>query len=87
MKLETSTGLEFEYDEKMLDDMELVDALCELQDNPTVLPKIIRMMMGEDGKAQLYEHCRDAETGKVSLSRVNTEVAEIFTLMTGAIKK
>lgn len=85
--MKTSTGLEFVCDPSVYDDMELLDALCELQENPVVLPKVIRMMMGDEGKKALYEHCRDPKTGKVSFEAIDREIAEIFDLMSGALKK
>ncbi len=85
--MQTSTGLEFNIDENLWDDMELVDALGELQENPLAISKVILLMFGEEGKKDLYEHCRDPKTGKVSTRLVDKEVSEIFQILSSNIKK
>ena len=46
----TSAGFEFELDEKVLDNMELVDAVAESEENPTAVSQVCLLLLG---KAQL----------------------------------
>lgn len=84
--MRTSSGFEFELDPKRLDDMELIEALADLDKNPTGIPRVLRLILGDDGKDRLYEHCRD-ESGRVPASRVGAELTEIFRLGQESIKK
>ena len=84
--MRTASGFEFELDPKQLDDMELIEALADLDKNPTGIPRVLRLILGDDGKGRLYEHCRD-ESGRVPASRVAAELVEIFRLGQDAVKK
>lgn len=47
IKGETKTGFAFELEEAVLDNMELVDALAEMQeDDPLALSAVVRMVLG-----------------------------------------
>ena len=51
-KGETKTGFTFELEEAVLDNMELVDALAEMQeDDPLALSAVVRMVLGSKRKA------------------------------------
>lgn len=73
----TSSGFEFELQEHVLDDMELLDAIVEADENPAAIPKIVNMVLGKEGKQRLYDHLR-TEHGNVPIMKVAAEVAEIF---------
>lgn len=76
--VKTPSGFELDIDEKSLDDMELLDMIAELMDGNTLrLPKILTKICGNDGKKQLYEHCRDAN-GRVPSEAISKEIADIF---------
>lgn len=77
MKITTGTGLKLEIDPAVFDDMELIDTLSELEDNPLVLSKLIKMLFGEEGKRALYDHCRD-ESGRVTTASINAELTDVF---------
>ena len=64
-------------DENILDDMELFDAVAELQDgNGMMIPKVVSKVCGDQKKA-VYDHCR-AEDGRVPVQAVTEIVSEIF---------
>lgn len=73
----TSSGFEFQLEEHVLDNMELLDAIVEADENPTVIPKIVNMVLGKEGKKRLYDHLR-TEKGNVPIMAVASKVAEIF---------
>ena len=72
----TSTGFEFSIDEKVLDDMELVDAIAETETNPTAISTVLTLLLGKR-KKELYDHLR-TEDGRVPVSSISEAVTEIF---------
>lgn len=75
--LETKTGFRIEADEKCLDDMELFEAVVDLQNgNVFAIKTIAEKMCGKNKKA-LYDHCRDA-SGRVPVQAVTAEINDMF---------
>lgn len=77
-KGKTVTGFEFDVDEEVRDDMELLESLTRLDRGEVgVLPDVMVSLLGEEQKKRLYDHCR-SEKGRVSSKRVMQELASIF---------
>lgn len=73
----TSTGFEYVIEDTVLDDMELLEMLTDIdKGDASKLPEVVYLLFGEDGKRALYDHCR--ENGRVKISRIGKELAEIF---------
>lgn len=77
IKGKTTSGFDFQLEEHVLDNMELLDAIVEADENPALIPKIVNMVLGKEGKKRLYDHLR-TEMGNVPIMAVAAEVAEIF---------
>lgn len=78
MKGKTKSGFAYTLRDGFADDMELLELLVEMDDgNASVLPKVLTRLLGEDQKKKLYDHCR-TEDGRVPMSAVAEEVAQIF---------
>ncbi|MCI5698476.1 MAG: hypothetical protein MR269_05555 [Clostridiales bacterium] len=75
-EIKTSTGFVCEINPVILDDMELLDALAEAEENALVMTKILNKVLGPQ-KAALYDHVR-AEDGRVPIEAAAKELAEIF---------
>lgn len=74
-KGKTQNGFKYEIDEKVLDDMELIDAMAAAQgEDPTQISTVVVKIFGEDQRKKLYDHVR-TEDGRVPI----TEVADIIT--------
>lgn len=73
----TKTGFEFEFDELRLDDMEFVELAAAVDENVTLLPKLLNMVLGEEQKKRLYDHLR-TEDGRVPTQAVADAIEEIF---------
>lgn len=77
----TSSGFQCEIDTEVMDDMEILDLLLEMEDNPKnsliYYNKIMKKMMDEETKNRLYDHLRE-ENGRVPASKFATEFNEIF---------
>lgn len=77
MKGKTSTGFEFDIEDERLDDMELVDIMAEIDENPLLMPKLCKMLLGEEQKKRLYDHLR-SEDGRVPIEATTNAIQEIF---------
>ena len=81
MKGKTSTGFKFEIPDEALDDMEVLDALIDLDaGEPSGLKAAMIGLIGMDGRKALYEHCKK-ESGRVSAGLVMNEFKEILEAM------
>lgn len=70
-------GFEFEIEENALDNMELVDAMAEAQeDDPTKFSKAVLILLGKEQRDRLYDHVR--KDGRVAISDVTEAFVEIF---------
>lgn len=77
MKGKTSTGFEFDIEDERLDDMELVDIMAEIDENPLLMAKLCKMLLGDEQKKRLYDHLRNEE-GRVPIEATTNAIQEIF---------
>lgn len=77
IKGETRTGFKFEIEDKRLNNYELLEALSEVDENPLVLPRVIKLLLGESKAKALKNHVRDDE-GFVSSEQLSDEIKDIF---------
>ena len=74
----TSSGFNWQIAEDALDDMELLDALTELDKGRLEsVSGVCLHLLGKAQRTALYDHRRD-ETGRVRMSAVSDEIAEII---------
>lgn len=74
----TKSGFSFTLDDKVFDDMELLESLVDIdKGNSAALPMVVSKILGKEQKNALYEHCRD-DDGRVPVSKVGQELTEIF---------
>lgn len=76
LKGKTKTGFEYEFDENLFKDYELVELLAEVDDNPLVLPQIFKKLIGDRVK-DLKDHARD-ENGVVDIEKMVIEFEDII---------
>ena len=74
-KLES--GFEYEVAEEVRDNMELLDAIVEADENPLAVSKVVKLLLGENQRRKLYDYLR-TEKGNVPILAVSNAVAEIF---------
>lgn len=78
MKGTTSSGFEYNLDETALDDYELLEDLCELDNGNTArIISALNRLLGTEQKDRLKEHLRE-ENGRVPASKMMIEMGEIF---------
>ena len=72
------SGFEIELEETALDNMELVDALADLNDgNALQMSRIVTLILGKDGKKRLYDHLRTAD-GRVPCEAVEQDIIDLM---------
>lgn len=71
------SGITLSIDEGIMDDMEILDALSELEEgNGAAISKLCTRLLGTDEKKKLYDHLR--ENGRVKVTAVTKTITEIF---------
>ena len=54
----TKSGFTYCIPEKRIQNMELLDALTELETNGAALPKVVNLLLDANAKQKLYDHVR-----------------------------
>lgn len=74
----TESGFSIELEESALGNMEVLDALSDLDEgNPLAMSRLVVKLLGKDGKKRLYDHLR-TEDGRVPASAVESTIMELF---------
>lgn len=76
----TSTGFEFDVSADALDDWELLEELAQLETDGSKIVSVCRRLLGYESTQRLKEHCR-GENGRVSVTAMDNELSEIFTIL------
>lgn len=78
IKGKTKSGFAYTLRDGFADDMELLELLVDVDDGKSgALPKVLTKLLGDEQKRKLYDHCR-TDDGRVPMSAVADEVAQIF---------
>lgn len=71
-------GFEYEVDDALLNDMELLDALSEAQsENPLSMSTVVKKLLGDEQKKKLYDIVRKKD-GTVPIEKVTQSIVDIF---------
>ncbi len=74
----TKNGFVFEITDERTDNMELIDALADLDDgNPLAVSKVLTLLLGPEQKKKMYDFVR-TEDGIVSAQTVSEMIVEIL---------
>lgn len=75
---ETSTGFKYSIEDGAIDDYELLEILCKIdQGDYGLVPEMVDKLLGDEEKQRLKDHVRN-ESGRVPATRMLSEVMEIF---------
>ena len=77
LKGTTTSGFKFEIEDKRLNNYELLEAISEVEESPLALPRVIKLLLGDNKAKALKNHVRDDE-GFVSSEKLSAEIMEIF---------
>lgn len=72
----TSSGFVYEIAENRLKNYELLELIAEVDDNPLLMTKVVKLLLGDDAE-RLKDHVRD-EDGLVAIDLMEKEITEIF---------
>lgn len=75
----TKTGFSYEVSDGAFNNMELVDAMAELDEggHPFALSRVCLLLLGKEQRKRLYDHIRE-EDGKVPPQKMGEEIADII---------
>ena len=74
----TESGFEFELEDDILDDYELLEVLHKIDKGDYgLVPDMVKKLLGVEQKESLKNHIR-TDKGKVSSSRMMDEIMQIF---------
>lgn len=73
----TNSGFEFCIEKERVENYELVELLGEVDSNPILLPKVVRLFLGDEQTERFKNHLRD-DKGFVSTEKLMNELLEIF---------
>ena len=73
-----TNGFEVKVEPDELNDMYFVEALAEIETDVLALPKVMKMMLGDEQKKALYKSLED-ENGRVPIEAITDAITEIMT--------
>lgn len=73
----TKSGYEFSIENEKFNDMELMDLLGDMEDNPFIMGKVIEKVLGKEEKKKLYDSMRN-EFGRVPVKETQAALDCIF---------
>lgn len=78
MKITTRSGFSCDLPDAAVNNMELVDALAEMQGDSDMLAvsRVLRLLLGDAKRKALYDHLR--VDGRVPIEAVSAEISDIF---------
>lgn len=77
-----NSGFSIELDEEVLNNVELLDALSDVQHEDILsVGRVARLFLGKDGAKKLYDHCRTPD-GRVPVDEVSKAISELMNSFT-----
>jgi len=77
IKGKTKSGFHYLIPEKRLDNYELLEAISDVESNPLLMPKVLKLLFGQEQTEKLKKHLADKE-GLISMEKMTDEIQEIF---------
>lgn len=77
LKGTTESGFVYEISEDRLNNYELLEYISEIEDNPMVLPKVVKGLLGAEQTIALKNHLRN-DDGIVPAEKFGQTIEEIF---------
>lgn len=78
IKGKTPTAFNFEIEEDVVDDYELLELIADVEEHPEKVVKLIPKVLGEKQKDKLIEHVKKTNNGKCSVTSMMREMSAIF---------
>lgn len=75
-KIELENGFKCSIDTNALDDMELVEMLADIEENPLLMGKVVKKVFGDE-KEKLYKFLKTKD-GRVPIQKVSDAIEQAF---------
>lgn len=75
-KIELENGFKCSIDTDALDDMELVEMLADIEENPLLMGKVVKKVFGDE-KEKLYKFLKTKD-GRVPIQKVSDAIEQAF---------
>lgn len=76
-KQKTKSGFEYELSKERLNNYELFELISEIEENPLVMPQVLKLLLGKEDTDRLKNHVRTKD-GFVPVDKIENEITEIF---------
>jgi len=73
----TKSGFAYSIPKSKLNNYELIEALAEMEENPLIFPKVLKLVLGKKQTEKLKNHLR-AKDGTIDVDKMNAELKGIF---------
>lgn len=73
----TKTGFDYEVSDERANNYELLELFDELEDNPAIMPRVVKLLLGNDQASKLKDHVRNEE-GLVPAEQMGEEIKDIL---------
>ncbi|MGM0124863.1 hypothetical protein IGI37_002257 [Enterococcus sp. AZ194] len=73
----TKSGFKYQIQKERVEDYEFIELISEVEENPTLLPKVLKLLFGREQTDQLKEHLR-TEEGFVPIEPMMQEFGEVL---------
>lgn len=77
IKGKTTSGFSYKISDSSLNNFELLEVMGDVDKNPLLLPKLVRLLLGEEQKIALFDHFRLPD-GTVPSDLVSNAVMEMI---------
>ena len=73
----TKSGFSYKVPKNNLNNYELIEVLAEMEENPLLFPKVLKMVLGKKQTEKLKNYLREKD-GTISTEKMNAELEDIF---------
>lgn len=74
----TKSGFHYLIPEKRVNNYNLLEAINDADENPMLIPKVLKLLLGDEQTEKFKKHLTDKE-GFISMEKMMDELKDIFT--------
>ncbi|SDQ54741.1 hypothetical protein LHA31_02525 [Carnobacterium viridans] len=78
--VKTKSGFEIELSKDRLNNYELLEAVSEIDEDPSAITRVLKLLLGKEDTNRLKDHIR-TEDGIVPADKLTDEITEMFQSM------
>lgn len=73
----TKSGFKYQIQKEQVEDYEFIELIGEVEENPTLLPKVLKLLFGKEQTEKLKDHLR-TDDGFVPAPKMFEEFGEVL---------